>query len=392
MNKSSAMRFIMIMGLVSLFGDIAYEGGRSMTGPYLAFLGASAAAVGFVSGLGEFLGYGLRLVFGFAADKTRAYWPLTFLGYGLIFAIPLLALAGHWQVAALFIILERVGKAVRSPARDTILSYATKQVGRGWGFAIHEALDQIGAIAGPLLFAGIVFWKDNFRLGFAVLVIPAVFTLVSLIFARSQAQRPEDFEAPQSAKDTDEKAKLPAAYWHYMIFSSLCVAGFVNFQIISYHWKTLALLPDAWIPLIYALAMAVDGGAALIVGRAYDRWGLKTLGLIPLMTALLPFFVFLSSAVALVVAAAVMWGIIMGMHETIMRAGVADLTHLQKRGFAYGFFNAIYGGAWFLGSFIVGSFYDGDIRFVFFFVGLLEAAAFAVFWVFLRRSGRSVPS
>lgn len=151
-QKITAYRFIVLMGIVSMFGDITYEGARSITGPYLAVLGASAGIIGLVSGIGEFVGYALRLVSGRFADRAKAYWPLTFIGYGLILSVPLLGLVGYWHLAVLLIILERMGKAIRTPARDAILSHATKQVGRGWGFALHEALDQVGAIVGPWSF------------------------------------------------------------------------------------------------------------------------------------------------------------------------------------------------------------------------------------------------
>jgi MFS family permease len=250
-------------------------------------------------------------------------------------------------------------------------------------------MDQIGAVVGPLIFAAVLFWKNNFRLGFGVLFIPSFLTILSLVFAKSQGRAPEDFEMPQHPPSQPApEAKLAPAYWYYAAFSCLCVAGLVNFQIISYHWKVHALLLDAWIPLVYALTMAVDGAAALAVGKAYDRWGFKTLGLIPLVTLIVPFFVFLPSFAASAVVVAILWGIVMGMHETIMRAAIADLTHIQKRGFGYGFFNTIYGGAWFLGSFIVGALYGLNIRFVLFFVVVLELAAFAIFWMFLRRVPR----
>lgn len=387
MDKKTAMRFIMIMGLASLFGDIVYEGGRSMTGPFMAYLGASAAAVGFISGLGEFFGYALRFVFGFAADKTKSYWLLTFLGYGLIFAIPFLAWAGNWQTAALFILLERLGKAVRSPARDAILSYATKQVGRGWGFAVHEALDQIGGIAGPLLFAGIFALKNSYRFGFGILGIPAVLMFISLAYARTKALDPESFEAlKHESPQTGTGNHFSSAYWHYAIFSILCVAGFVNFQIISYHWQAQSYFKDVWIPLIYAFAMGVDGAAALVVGKAYDRWGLKTLGLIPLLTILVPVFGFFSYGMTAAVMTAVVWGIVMGMHETTMRAAIADLTHIQKRGLGYGLFNAFYGAAWFLGSSIAGVLYEHHIGYVFVFVVIVELAGFVVFLKFIHKS------
>lgn len=385
MDRNYAMNFIVLMGFVGMFGDIAYEGGRSMIGPFMAYLGASAVAVGFVSGLGEFLGYALRLVFGFAADRKRDYWLFTFLGYALIFSIPLLALAGNWQVAAIFIILERVGKAVRSPARDAILSYATKKVGRGWGFAIHEALDQAGAIAGPLAFAAIFAFKSNFRLGFGFLAIPAALTLITLVFAFLKARSPEDFEAIKKERHvTTEKESFSPAFWHYAVFSALCVAGFINYQIISYHWDVKHILPGTWIPFIYAFAMGIDGLAALAAGKLYDRVGLKVLGVIPFFTILLPFSVFLTSGMTMAFLTAAIWGVIMGLHETVMRAAIADLTHIQKRGLAYGLFNALYGGAWFVGSFAAGWLYDRGQVFIFLFVFLMEFLALGVFLKFIK--------
>ncbi len=151
LSKRSALTFVILLGVVSMFGDIVYEGARSITGPYLAVLGASAAAVGIVAGFGELVGYGLRLVSGYISDRTQRYWPITLLGYGLtVVAVPLLAVAGRWELAALLIILERTGKGIRTPARDAMLSHATTQMGRGWGFGLHEALDQVGATIGAM--------------------------------------------------------------------------------------------------------------------------------------------------------------------------------------------------------------------------------------------------
>ena len=171
-KKRVALQFIFLLGIVSLFGDITYEGARSVAGPYLPSLGASALAVGLVGGIGEFLGYALRLVSGFIADRTKAYWPLTIIGYGLLCAIPLMAITNNWALAALFLILERAGKGIRAPARDAILSHATKQVGRGLGFGIHEAIDQIGAVIGPLIFSAVAFSRGGYREGFMILSIP----------------------------------------------------------------------------------------------------------------------------------------------------------------------------------------------------------------------------
>ncbi len=379
-RRNNAMNFIILMGVVSLFGDITYEGSRSVTGPYMAFLGASAAMVGFVSGLGELLGYALRLFSGFLADKTKAYWPLTFLGYGLIFAIPFLGFTGNWQMAAVLIVLERIGKAVRSPARDAILSYATKQVGRGWGFAVHEAMDQVGAIAGPLIFSAVFFLKGTYRQGFLACFVPAVLTIIVLIAAKVKVSAPENMEEflGQKPDNTNSQERLSKVFWLYTLFTFLCVTGFANFQVISYHFKAKSIISDIQIPIFYMIAMAVDGAVALAIGKAYDKVGLKTIILAPILTMLLPFFGFSYSYVFAAISV-VIWGAVMGIHETIMRAAIADLTHINKRGAAYGIFNTAYGAAWFLGSLTIGFLYWKAPVFINVFVVMAQILAIIIF-------------
>jgi predicted MFS family arabinose efflux permease len=204
--------FIILLGIVSLFGDVTYEGARSVAGPYMATLGASASTVGLVAGIGEFAGYALRLASGYLVDRTKTYWLLTFVGYGLLLSIPLLAFAGHWQLAAVLIILERIGKAIRSPARDTMLSYAAKGVGRGWGFAVHEALDQIGAIVGPIVFSLVFLFHGGYREGFTLLWIPALLTLVVLTIARKKVPSPQKLEAPWKVGRQNIRDKLPRVF------------------------------------------------------------------------------------------------------------------------------------------------------------------------------------
>ena len=379
-SKKIAFQFIILLGIVSLFGDITYEGARSVTGPYLATLGASAAIVGLVAGLGEFIGYALRLVSGYIADKTKAYWPLTFIGYGLIFAVPLLAFAGLWQVAALLIIFERMGKAIRTPARDAILSHATKQVGRGLGFGIHEALDQIGAIIGPLVFSLVFLLKGGYKQGFTILWIPAVLVLLTLVIARIKVPFPEKLEI---SKEKPMEGKLSRVFWVYTLFTFLSVAGFANFQLISYHLKVQSIISDVQIPIFYAIAMGTDAVVALIIGRAYDRVGLKTLLTIPLLTFFIPFFAF-SHSYNLIVISVILWGAVMGIHETVMRAAIADLTPIEKRGSAYGIFNTAYGLSWLFGGVIMGSLYDISVIYLILFVVLMEMISVPVFFMIRR--------
>lgn len=386
-SPNLALQLILLMGLVSALGDVTYETGRSVSGPYLAYLGASALVVGLVSGLGEFLGYALRLVSGYVADRTRSYWLATFIGYGLILSIPLLAYTKRWELAVLLFLLERIGKAIRSPSRDTILSHATQQVGRGWGFAIHEALDQLGAVIGPLIFSFVFMQRESYRDGFSILWIPALLTVAVLFVARWRVPAPEKLETiPQG----DEKAQpgnasLPRSFWIYAIFTFLSVAGFANFQIISYHLVNRSIAPATQIPLLYAVAMGVDALAALAVGKAYDKIGMKSLFIVPFLTLFLPFTAF-AQQYALAIATVVLWGVVMAVHETLMRAAIADIIPQAQRATAYGVFNAIYGLAWFVGGAVLGYLYDVSIVGLFVFVVVIEAAALLAFTLLHRKS------
>jgi MFS family permease len=371
--------FIILLGIVSLFGDITYEGARSVTGPYLATLGASASVVGLVAGIGEFVGYALRLASGYLVDRTKAYWLLTFIGYGLLLSIPLLAFAGYWQLAAVLIILERMGKAIRSPARDTMLSYATKEVGRGWGFAVHEALDQVGAVIGPIVFSLVFLFHGGYPEGFTLLWIPALLTMVVLAIARKKVPSPQKLEAPGETSRQNIKDKLPRVFWFYTIFTLLSVAGFANFQLISYHLKVQAIIPDAQIPMMYAIAMGVDALAALLVGKTYDKIGLISLLAVPLLTLPIPFLVF-SHSYSLVLMGIILWGVVMGIQETIMRAAIADLTPVERRGFAYGIFNTAYGAGWFLGAALMGLLYELSINYLILFAVVMELISIPLFF------------
>ena len=377
------MSFIILLGIVSLFGDVTYEGARAVTGPFLLALGASSSVVGLVAGIGEFAGYSLRLASGYIADRTGAYWLLTFVGYGLILAIPLLAFAGHWQLAVVLIILERVGKAIRNPARDTMLSYATKKVGRGWGFAVHEALDQIGAVIGPVAFALVLFSHDTYQEGFKFLFIPALLTLAVLALARKRFPSPVRLEIPEEPSGQVTQTRLPRVFWLYTVFALISVAGFANFQLISYHLAAQAIVPDFQIPIIYAVAMAVDAVAALIVGRTYDRIGLTSLLIIPLLTLPIAFFAFSTSYSSVLIGMA-LWGVVLGVQETIMRAAVADLAPIERRGFAYGVFNTMYGAGWGLGGVVMGLLYSHSITYLIMFSVAMELVSIPIF-VMIRR-------
>jgi MFS family permease len=344
-----------MIGVVSLLSDATYEGARSLTGPYLAFLGAGAAAVGVVAGLGELIGYGFRLVSGHIADRTRAYWPVTILGYCLnLLAVPALALANSWEVAAALIILERLGKAVRVPPRDAMLSHAASETSRGWAFGLHEAMDQLGAFLGPLVVSGVMFLEGGYRTAFGILLIPALMSLAALFFARSQYPRPQELEIPVPKLGREGIQK---GFWVYLVASAAIAAGYVDFPLIAYHLKRTAILADKWIPLIYAAAMATDGLSAMALGKLYDRHGIKVLAGVCLLTSLFPPLVFLGRE-ELMVLGMIIWGVGMGAQESILRAAIPQMVPPERRATAYGVFHTAFGVSWFAGSAAMGSLYD----------------------------------
>jgi MFS family permease len=350
-----ALRFVIVLGVVSLFADMTYEGARSITGPFLGLLGASGTAVGVVAGLGELIGYALRLVSGYLSDRTRQYWGFTFVGYVVnLLAVPVLALAARWEIAGGLIVIERIGKAVRTPARDAMLSHAGAVVGRGWGFGLHEALDQVGAVVGPLFVAAVLYAGGGYRAGFACLLVPAIVCLGVRTAARLLYPRPKDLE-PTSAGLSPEGLKRE--FWIYMSAVALIAAGFADFALIAFHLARAGGVPQQWIPILYALAMAVDALAALVFGRLYDRVGRRALVLAAFLSAWFAPLVFMGSVGAALVGI-VLWGIGMGAQESILRAAVAGMVAADRRASAFGVFNAGYGIAWFLGSALMGVLYD----------------------------------
>jgi len=349
-----ATRFVVLLGLVSLFADMTYESARSLTGPFLQTLGASALVVGVVAGLGELLGYALRFVSGRIADRTGRYWTITILGYCVnLLAVPALALSGHWVVAVGLMFLERMGKALRTPARDALLSFAARRMGRGWGFALHEAMDQIGATLGPLLIAVVLYLNHDYRSAFAWLLIPALLSLLVLAVAWMQFPQPGQLESKTPVVATQGYAR---PFWLYLAATGCLAAGFADFPLLAFHFQKEGSVTPDWIPILYAIAMGADALAALLFGHLYDRRGLGVLlvgALLSIPVAPLVFFGNFEAALL----AAVLWGVGMGMQESIMKAAVAALSPVERRATAFGTFNLSFGLFWFAGSALMGWLY-----------------------------------
>jgi MFS family permease len=353
-----AIRFIVLLGFVSLFGDMTYEGARSIVGPYLATLGASAAAVGIVAGFGELAGYAVRLFSGYIGDRTGRYWTVTIAGYVLnLFAVPLLALAGSWESAAILIVAERMGRALRTPTRDAMLSHAASQTGAGWGFGLHEAMDTTGAIVGPLALSAALYFRCGYKVGFAMLAVPALLSIIVLFAARLQFPAPRNLEAAQPISEPDT---LPHIFWVYSASAAFIAAGYADFSLLAYHFSKTAMVAAPWVPVLYAVAMAAAAVTALGLGFLFDRAGIAILVPVTIISAISAPLAFLGGPL-LVAIGVICWGIGMGAQESVMRAAIASIAPRDRRGTAFGLFHAIFGIAWFAGSALLGIVYDHSV-------------------------------
>lgn len=375
-DRKAAFRFIVALGFVSLFADMTYEGAHSVIGPLLKDLGATATEVGIIAGLGEMIAASLRYFSGKLADKTRAYWTITTLGYFLnLVVVPGLAFAGSWQAAALLVVAERTGKSLRGPARDVLLSEATEVVGHGSGFGLHAAMDQTGAVLGPLLVATAVARSHHFGPAFIWLAVPALGAFIALLFAR--AMSPHTGTPPAAPTNKN----FPNVFWIYVVAAGLLALGFVDFPLLAYHFQKNSLTKPEVVPLLYAGAMGLNGITALVFGRLFDRFGIQVIvfGIIVSLLAL-PFG-FLGGATGVYISVAC-WATGLGAQDATLRSGISQVVSMNKRGTAFGAFNAAYGILWFVGSVTMGVLYDFSlVALVVFGMAAQLAAAGFFFWL-----------
>src|SRR5882724_3977617 len=379
MKSRSALQFVVIIGIANFFADFTYEGARAIVGPFLGSLGASAAIIGFVAGFGELMGYGLRSVSGYIADKSHRHWTFAFLGYAInILAVPALTLATRWPLASALVVSERVGRGIRKPTVEAMLSYAGRSIGAGWVFGLNEALDQAGATFGPLLVALILYFNGGFRTGFGVLLIPALLCLAILVAARLLHPRPHELE--QGAAHTFTTTKLTRAYWIYLGAGSLIAAGFADFALIGFHFHKANTVSSNLIPVFYAVAMASSAVASIPLGRLFDRFGPNISLFAFLISAAAAPFVFLGTSVAALIGM-VFWGIGMSAQGSLFQAMLTGVIPPQKRSTAFGLFDTGYGIAWFLGSAVMGLLYEKSILAVALFSVCLQLAALPILFI-----------
>src|SRR5213596_3156753 len=359
MKSRSALQFVVIIGIANFVADFTYEGARGIIGPFLGSLGASAAIVGLVAGVGELMGYGLRSVSGYFADKSHRHWAFAFLGYTInMLAVPALALTGQWPLAASLVVSERIGRGIRKPTVEAMLSYAGRSIGAGWVFGLNEALDQAGATIGPLLMALILYLNHGLRTGFGVLLVPALCCLAILVVARLLHPRPHELE--EGAGHALVTTNLTRVYWRYRAAGVLIAAGFADFALIGFHFHKANTVPANMIPVFYAVAMAGSALASIPLGRLFDRFGPNVTLFAFLISAAAAPFVFLGTSVFALIGM-VFWGIGIAAQGSLLQVMLTGVIPPQKRSTAFGLFDTGYGIAWFVGSAVMGLLYDKSI-------------------------------
>lgn len=400
-SVSSPMGFILGFGIVSMLMDIVYEAALSVQGPLLYSVGATAAVVGLVSGLGEATSLAGRLASGPAADRSGRYWLFAILGYAATgLAVPAMGFAGSVLGVSFLIVFERFGKSLRTPSRDAMLSHAASRVGRGKGFAFHEALDQVGAVAGPLIAAAILQVTHNaYGPALGVMLVPGLAAIGVLLYLRHRVPHPEVFEEGDGGQPAEDKAagaskdmtaqpvKLPRLFWMYTGFCGLVLAGVGTFGVMSFHMVSAHIVSASTVAVLYAVAMGVDGVFALVTGSIYDKVGVRVLFALPVVSVIVPFFAF-GNSLASVVAGVVLWGVSLGIQESTMRAAVADMVPGCKRATSYGMFSVFMGVGSFVGAGVTGALYSYGHAAIIVYALVLEAAACMLLFLALRRAGK----
>jgi len=375
--KKKALHFVVAIGIVSLFADMTYEGARAITGQFLLTLGASATVVGFVAGFGELAGYCLRSVTGYLADKTHKYWVFMFVGYAVnLLAVPALALAGNWPVAAALMIAERTGRAIRRPSVHAMLSHAGSQIGTGFAFGLHEFLDQCGATIGPLIVALVLYLHGGYQAAFASLLACALLSLGSLVVARIAYPSPHELE---ERKPTVLQAKgFSKAYWLCAAAGMCIAAGFADFSLVAFHFEKTSVVPQSLIPVFYSAAMVTGAFASLLFGKLLDKLGLPVVLVAFFLGALFAPCVFMGGF-ALALTGMILWGLGMGAQDSLLKAVLSPTIPPDKRGTGFGVYDTVFGIAWFAGSAAMGMLYDKSIPAVVIFSVVLQLAALPIF-------------
>lgn len=226
--------------------------------------------------------------------------------------------------------------------------------------------------------------RGQYSLAFGTLLVPAVITLLLLSIARIIYPHPEELEAKARPVHTPGSPRFSRIFWIYLIAAAMFSTGFVDFQLIAFHFQQTTIVRTTWIPIFYSVAMAVSGTGSLLFGRLFDRFGISILIPLTALSAIFAPLVFLGGTWLALVGVA-LWGLGMGVHESIIPAAVATMVPMERRSSAYGLFTGIYGLFWFAGSVVIGILYDHSVTAVIAFCVIVELAAIPLLLSVKRR-------
>lgn len=372
----AALRFVLMMGVVNFFADFTYEGGRGVVGEFLGHLGASGAIVGIVAGGGELAGYAIRSVSGAIADRTGRYWIDAWIGYAInMLCVPALALVGAWPAAAGLVVGERIGRGIRKPVMSAVIAQAGRDMGGGGlAFGINQFLDQLGATVGPLVVAYAMVRGGGYTLGFGVLIVPAILTLIMLAPANALGRH----LVPTPSDAHEPALKDPAAFRRYLIGGALMAAGFVDFALISLRFSRDHIVGAAAVSAWFAVAMLVAAVASPILGKLYDRFGGSVIAVGVALSAVASPMAFLGwGGVAL--AGAALWGFGTAVVDALLLALISSVITKRRGATTFGLFDLAFGLAWFGGSALAGVLLDHSMLALAVFSALLQLAAIPFF-------------
>jgi MFS family permease len=384
-------RGVWMLGFVSLFMDVSSELIHSLLPVFMvSSLGASAFAVGVIEGIAESTALIVKVFSGAISDYLGKRKSLAVIGYGLgALSKPLfaLALSVNWVLAARF--MDRIGKGIRGAPRDALVADLTPPEIRGAAYGLRQALDTVGAVAGPLLGVLLMLlWAGDFRTVFWYAVIPAFIAVLLLVLGVEEPRAGSIRRRPASPIQWKTLSELGSAYWFVV------VAGGV-FTLARFSEAFLVLraqqqgLPDTYAPLVMVVMNVVYALVAYPMGKLADRMSHATLlgaGLVTLVVADLV----LARAQGLVAVAlgVAFWGLHMGMTQGLLATMVADMAPAHLRGTAFGLFNLASGIAMLISSVLAGLLWDSLGSAVTFYAGALFSLAALIMLVLgSRRRG-----